>query len=285
FTLTVYNTGTGDAKGVNLKDVLPTSAGLNWTIASEGAGWGCTCGFSAGTLNCGPKTVPGGTTQAGSMFTVHITSTTTAATGGVCPGGSGVVNNTGNVTTTNDGQDQSSASTCVAGAIIHIVKTSHAAQVSAGDPIGFTLTVYNTGTGDAKGVKLSDPLPTNAGLNWTIAGQGSGWASSCAIVAGTLTSGGLNGVTVPAGTTQAGSSFTVHITSTTTAATGGVCPTGSGVVNNTGNVTTTNDGQDQSSASTCVARAIIHIVKTADAAQVNAGEQIGFTMTVYNTGT
>src|SRR5436305_9856676 len=33
-------------------------------------------------------------------------------------------------------------------------------------PIGFTVTVYNTGTGDAKGVNLSDPLPTNAGLSW-----------------------------------------------------------------------------------------------------------------------
>ena len=30
--------------------------------------------------------------------------------------------------------------------------------------------------------------------------------------------------------------------------------------------------------------AAIHIVKTPDAAQVNAGEQIGFTLTVYNDG-
>ena len=43
---------------------------------------------------------------------------------------------------------------------IKIVKTADAAQVNAGEQIGFTLTVYNTGTGDAKGVNLSDPLPT-----------------------------------------------------------------------------------------------------------------------------
>ena len=37
---------------------------------------------------------------------------------------------------------------------IHIVKTADAAQVNAGEPIGFTLTVYNDGLGDANGVTL-----------------------------------------------------------------------------------------------------------------------------------
>ena len=35
------------------------------------------------------------------------------------------------------------------------MKTADAAQVNAGEQIGFTLTVYNTGTGDAKGVTLT----------------------------------------------------------------------------------------------------------------------------------
>ena len=35
----------------------------------------------------------------------------------------------------------------------------------------------------------------------------------------------------------------------------------------------------------CVAAADIHIVKTADAAEVSAGDQIGFTLTVSNDGT
>src|SRR5213079_3220332 len=104
----------------SLSDPLPTNAGLNWQIASQGAGWGGSCSITAGTLSCGPVTVPAGTTQAASTFKVHITSTTTSATGGVCPGGSGVVNNTGNVTTTNDGSDQASASTCVAAPVIKI---------------------------------------------------------------------------------------------------------------------------------------------------------------------
>ncbi|HMC69938.1 MAG TPA: hypothetical protein VKJ07_12355, partial [Mycobacteriales bacterium] len=255
FTLTVYNPGGGDAKGVTLSDVLPTNAGLSWTIDAQGSGWNGTCAISNGTLKCGPVTVPGNTTQAGSTFTVHIMSPTTAATGGDCPS-TGVVSNTAGVTTTNDGSGQSSASTCVAKPDIEILKTADAAQVNAGDPIGFTITVWNSGTGDAKGVTLSDVLPTNAGLNWTIDNQGAGWNGTCAITNGTLSCGP---VTVPFGTTEVGSSFTVHITSPTTAATGGNCPGVSGSVNNTANVTTTNDGSGQSSAETCVAKPSIQI--------------------------
>ncbi|MGZ4390873.1 MAG: hypothetical protein ACXVRK_01945 [Gaiellaceae bacterium] len=286
FTLTVYNDGLGDARGVKLTDTLPVKAGLNWSIAGQGSDWGGSCSIDAGVLTCGGAngaTVPAGTTQAASKFTVHITSPTTAATGGACPDGSGVINNTGDVSTTNDGSDESKASTCVAAPAIHIVKTPDAALVNAGEQIGFTLTVYNDGSGDAHGVTLTDTLPVKAGLDWSIAGTGAGWGdpTSCAINSGVLTCGPA---TVPAGTTQAASTFTVHITSPTTAETGGTCPEGSGVIDNTGHVATTNDGSGDSTASTCVAAPAIHIVKTADAAQVNVGSPIGFTLTVSNDG-
>jgi uncharacterized repeat protein (TIGR01451 family) len=282
FTLTVYNDGLGDATGVTLTDTLPVKAGLSWSIASQGAGWNSTCAIAAGKLTCGPVTVPAGTTQAASTFTVHITSPTTAATGGVCPGGSGVVDNTGNVTTTNDGSDESTASTCVAAPGIHIVKTADAAQVNVGDPIGFTLTVFNDGSGDAHGVTLADTLPTNAGLDWSIASQGAGWDSTCAIAAGVLTCGP---VTVPAGTTQAASTFTVHITSSTTGATGGDCPE-TGVVDNTGSVTTTNAGSDDSSASTCVQAVVdLSITKSGSPTVQELGQgNITWTMVVTNNG-
>jgi uncharacterized repeat protein (TIGR01451 family) len=165
---------------------------------------------------------------------------------------------------------------------IHIVKTADAAAVNVGSPIGFTMTVYNTGSGEAHGVTLSDTLPTNAGLSWSIAGQGSGWNGSCAIAAGKLTCGP---VTVPAGTTQAASTFTVHITSPTTGATGGDCPN-TGVVDNTGNVTTTNDGSDQSSASTCV-QALVDLTVTkagSPATQTLGDGNITWTMVVTNNG-
>jgi uncharacterized repeat protein (TIGR01451 family) len=285
FTLTVYNSGTGDAKGVSLSDPLPTNTGLNWVIGNQGSGWNGTCKINGGTLTCGPATVPFGTTLAGSSFTVHITSTTTAATGGGCPGGSGVVNNTGTVTTTNDGSDQSTASTCVAGASVAIVKTADDPQVAAGNPIGFTLTVSNSGTGNAKGVTLSDPLPTNTGLSWTIENQGSGWNGTCAITGGTLHCGT---VTVPAGTTQAGSTYTVHIVSPTTLATGGICPD-TGVVDNTGTVSSANAGSAQDSASTCVqGMTDLEITKsgspTSQTITKLPGGNITWTITVTNKG-
>ena len=49
---------------------------------------------------------------------------------------------------------------------IHILKTADAAQVEVGQKIGFTMTVWNDGNGDAHGVALKDTLPTNSGLAW-----------------------------------------------------------------------------------------------------------------------
>src|SRR5262249_26446236 len=154
------------------------------------------------------------------------------------------VDNTGHVSTTNDGTDNSSAEICVAAPVIHIAKTADKAQVNAGDDIGFTMTVWNTGNGDAYNTTLSDPLPTNPGLSWTIADQGAGWNGTCAINNGELDCGP---VTVPAGTTQQNSTFTVHITSTTDKSTGGPCDETGGLIDNTGFVTTGNDGSDNSS--------------------------------------
>src|SRR4051812_15678067 len=111
---------------------------------------------------------------------------------------------------------------------VKVLKMADASSVNAGDPVGFTITVWNSGAGDAAGVKLNDTLPTNAGLNWTIDSQGAGWNGSCAIAAGVLTCGGANGVTVPHNTTQAASTFTVHIVSPTTKDTAGGGPGGGG---------------------------------------------------------
>jgi uncharacterized repeat protein (TIGR01451 family) len=135
-------------------------------------------------------------------------------------------------------------------ASIQVLKTADATQVNAGKAIGFTVTVSNAGGADATGVTLSDPLPTNPGLSWSIDNQGTGWKNTCSIDVGTDT---LNcgPETVPAATDPATSTYTVHITSLTTAATGGNCPN-TGVVDNTATVDSTNGGTQHSSASTCV---------------------------------
>jgi uncharacterized repeat protein (TIGR01451 family) len=205
FTLTVSNDGSGDAHGVTLSDTLPTNAGLSWSIASQGAGWNGGCAIAAGKLTCGPVTVPAGTTQAASTFTVHITSPTTGATGGDCPN-TGVVNNTGNVTTTNDGSDQSTASTCVQALVdLAITKSgSPATQIVGTGNITWTMVVTNNGPSTATGVKVSDPMPA-----------GNTYVSSTT-TQGTCTGGAILNCDI--GTMAAGATVTITLVTTPSAA-------------------------------------------------------------------
>ena len=57
-----------------------------------------------------------------------------------------------------------------------------------------------------------------------------------------------------------------------------------GDVYNTAAVTTTNDGDDSDTAVVDVNCGAIEVVKTADADSVVAGDQVGFTVTLRNTG-
>jgi uncharacterized repeat protein (TIGR01451 family) len=100
-----------------------------------------------------------------------------------------------------------------------ITKTSDSAAVVAGKPIGFVVTITNTGTADATGVQLNDPLPGFGDLVWSIASQsdsnnsGITFAISGAQGKQVLTLTNNGSVTL-----HAGEVLTVHITSPTTAA-------------------------------------------------------------------
>jgi uncharacterized repeat protein (TIGR01451 family) len=225
FTLTVSNDGSGDAHGVTLNDTLPTNAGLSWSIASQGAGWGGSCAIAAGKLSCGPVTVPAGTTQAASTFTVHITSPTTGATGGDCPT-TGTVNNTGSVTTTNDGTGQSSASTCVQALVdLSVTKAgSPATQTLGAGNITWTIVVTNNGPSEATGVTIADPMP--AGNTFVSASSTQGSCTGGAILSCSI------------GTMAAGASVTITLVttpSTVGAQTNTVTVAGSRPETNTGN--------------------------------------------------
>ena len=53
---------------------------------------------------------------------------------------------------------------------LSVVKTADLASVTAGQTLGFTVTIANNGTASANGLTLSDPLPAGTGgdINWTI---------------------------------------------------------------------------------------------------------------------
>lgn len=109
-----------------------------------------------------------------------------------------------------------------------ITKVADAASVDAGDTIGYVITLTNNGTGTAHGVKVSDTVPTNSGLNWSI--DAANTTGTWTLSGGTLSFGGATGVDL-----AAGASVHVHLTSPTTSAT---C----GTINNSALVTSTNDG-------------------------------------------
>jgi len=162
-------------------------------------------------------------------------------------------------------------------AVIHVAKAADAASVSAGTPIGFTVTVSNSGTGTAKGVTLSDALPGGNvahPVHWTIDGSTGNPASFA--ISGADGSQQLTLAGQPI-TLAAGASLTVHVTAATTSLN---CAT----YDNTASVSTTNDSQDSANASAQVLCPSLSITKTPDGGSVVAGSPISFTITVHNSG-
>jgi uncharacterized repeat protein (TIGR01451 family) len=258
FTVTITNTGTGAAGGLSFTDALPAGTGVSWTISPTSTGWSIGGSPPTQTLVYSPTSLAAGTSTS-----VHVTSATTSAS---CK----TYSNTATVQGTNIAAIQASASTTVNCATLTITKVADATSVVAGATIGYTITLTNTGVGTAHGVKVSDTVPTNAGLSWAIdaAGSSAGWTLS----GGILSYGGTNGVDLAPGSVH------VHITSPTTAAT---C----GTVNNTATASSTNDGSPSvGPVAITVNCPALAITKTADAASVSAGDPIGFTVTITNNG-
>jgi uncharacterized repeat protein (TIGR01451 family) len=208
--------------------------------------------------------------KAHESLTVHVTAPTSSSSCGT------TYNNTAEVTTTNDGSGTASASEEVLCANIEVEKTADATSVSAGEAIGFTVTVKNSGAGEATGVELSDALPGGtAPVSWSIDETTGDFGSFEITGAAGSQQLLLKGQPV---SLKAHESRTVHVTAPTSSSSCGT------TYNNTAEVTTTNDGSGTASASEEVLCANIEVEKTADATSVFAGEAIGFTVTVKNSG-
>ena len=208
-----------------------------------------------------------GSLGVGASKTYQVTGTTDKAD---C----GVINNTGIASATNEPSDKlannsDSGSVEVKCADIQIEKTADDEIVSAGEQIGFDIVVTNDGNGTAKNVTVTDTLPTDAGLSWTIESVSGDGSPSCSITSGVLT--------CTSAALGAGESFTVHIVSPTTSAS---C----GVVDNTASVVAGNDGSDSDDATVTVQCPDVTVVKTADNSPINAGDTAAFTITVSNAG-
>jgi uncharacterized repeat protein (TIGR01451 family) len=266
FTVTVSNTSTtGTATSVTLNDPLPTGTGLNWSISPAYTGPG-TCSISGTAPALQTLTCSFGDLAPGATVSVHVTSPTTAGT-------SGTFTNTATAQGTNTPPTSGSASETVNQPSLGVTKTPDAPSVSSGQPIGFTITVSNSGQGTATSVTLNDPLPVAAGLNWSISPAYTG-PGSCSISG---TAPAQQTLTCSFGDMAPGSSISVHVSSPTTAQT-------SGVISNTAVAQGTNTPPSSGSGSETVNQPSLHIAKTPDSPSASAGDTIGYTITVSNTG-
>ena len=255
FTIRVANGGPGTAMAVTLSDPLPTGTAGGWSIQSQTNNGQCL--VFLGTLFCTAVDL-----ASGGSFSVHITAATSAT---ACT----TYANTATAHALN-APDASASATITCSNLtpsLSVTKTADAATVNAGDPIGFTVTVANGGPGLAKDVVLSDPLPTGTAGGWSILSQTNG--GQCSISSGTLSCARVDLVS--------GQSYSVHVTAATSFA---ACTT----YNNTATASASNAPNASASASITCLKPSLSVTKTADAATVNAGDPIGFTVTVANAG-
>ena len=259
FKVKITNAGVGTATGITFSDNLPSGTGISWSLVGSPADWSITGAVGAQVLNYIPTTLAGNT----SSSEAHVVSNTTKDSCKAYP-------NSATVGSANDGGNTASATTTVNCADVSVTKTADAASVSAGEQIGFKVKITNAGVGTATGITFSDNLPSGTGISWSLVGSPADWSITGAVGAQVLNY-------IP--TTLAGntSSSEAHVVSNTTKDSCKAYP-------NSATVGSANDGGNTASATTTVNCADVSVTKTADAASVSAGEQIGFKVQITNAG-
>jgi uncharacterized repeat protein (TIGR01451 family) len=263
FDITVSNSGPGTATAVTVSDPLPAGSDLSWSLSPAFSG--CSVGGVVGsqTLNCTFASIAAG----GSVGPIHLASATAFADCGPVSNTASAVAGNGSATPAT-----STALVIVQCPSLTIIKTANpAGPVSAGSSIGFTIDVGNAGPGTATAATLHDVLPAGSGIIWSIAPVYGG-PGTCAITGAV----GSQVLDCAFGDLVSGAPASVHITSTTVSLS---CAT----YENTATVDAANAPPLESArASTTVQCPDVSIVKTADAATVDAGATIGFTVTASN---
>jgi uncharacterized repeat protein (TIGR01451 family) len=279
FQVTASNTGAGRAGGVTVVDVLPGGAGVDWALGAvtvNGTAPAANpCAISGAapsqTLTCGG---PAFSLGAADVLAATLTSHTSGANCPAAGGTSVTYSNTAGVSAGNDPNvPTASADVTVHCPDVTLAKTADAASVAAGGAIGYTLTATNTGSGTAKAVSLTDPLPSGPGLSWTITSADP--ALTCTIVAGTL---GCTGDLAP------GAHDSVHISSPTTGLSCGSYANTASLTWSTAVAALTATATERVNCPVPPSAPELRFTKTADGAAVTAGSSIGFVLRVSNTG-
>jgi uncharacterized repeat protein (TIGR01451 family) len=263
FSIVVSNAGPGTAKGVMLADPLPagtTAAG--WALDSNSGSATCAVNGAVGSqeLDCSAVDL-----ASGESYTLHVSAATSNA---ACT----KYDNTATASASNAPDATGSDSIQCLKPGLNVVKTADAATVDAGDPIGFTITVGNGGPGAALGVTLADPLPAGTtAAGWTL--DSNSGSATCAVTGAV----GSQELDCSAVDLAANASYTLHVSAATSFA---ACTE----YDNTATASASNAPDATGSDSVQCQKPDLSVTKTADAASVNAGDPLGFTITVSNAG-
>ena len=161
FTVTLSNTGLGQANGLTLTDALPALGGTNvWSISGGANAGSFTITGAAGSQQLTLSGVS--TLAAGASLTVHISGTASINLS------NSATADASNETTHNQ---SATATVTVFPANVTVTNSADASTVTAGNQAGFTVTLTNTGPGQANGLTLTDALPALGGSNlWSTSG-------------------------------------------------------------------------------------------------------------------
>jgi uncharacterized repeat protein (TIGR01451 family) len=265
FTLTVANTGTNNATGVVVTDLLP--AGLTFVSSnpSQGAYVSGTGIWTVGAINTGANAtleIVATKTQTGTITNIAEVTDADQADADSTPNNAAV------------GEDDRDTEAVADLTIdLALTKTVNNATQNVGQNVTFTVTVTNTGTGNASGVEVTDLLP--AGLTFV--------SSNPSL--GTYTSG--TGVWT-VGAVNTGDSETLEIVATV-ASVGAKINAAEVTAADQTDVDSTPDNQgtapneDDTATATVTPPTIdLSIDKTVNNASPNVGQQVTFTIVVSN---
>ena len=247
YTIIVTNTGPSDAENVTVSDLLPGEFNLVFVTSSQGGCSNLPC--SLGIL------VP----NASATVRIH---------GTVAPDAVGNLSNTASVTSTTPGSGDSDTivTTLSSGLDLALVKSA-TPTVYAGEPIEYSITVYNQGTADATNVMVTDTLPLSVTFNSA--------SPSCSAGSSIVTCGPFN---LSAGTNT---NFTITLNSDPDILPG-TSLENSAVVASDGTEIDLENNQDDADTS-ILGLADVGLVKTGTGT-VNAGEIVTYTLVITNDG-
>jgi len=256
YTVTVSNTGLGMAKGVSVTETLPANAVFTSATASTGAYDAATAVWTVGNL------------AANSQTTLTVVVKVSAA----AIDGDRVTNQvamTYIIGTTPTSPVTDEVNTPVKNPTLTIDKSTTQTEVRAGEDITYTVTVTNSGTGAAKGVEITETLPTNADYKSHSTASGTYTAATNLWAAGDIAAGATATLTIVV-TVKATVADGAHVVNTVAVS----------KENGTPPTTPITDTVD-----TPVRNPILTIDKSTTQTEVRTGEDITYTVTVNNSGT